>query len=186
MQGKVPWIRMTAPWTAAAVVACAPDPAQRSTSLARDSAGVVIVESTSGAWQPSEKWRIGEEPVFEIGLVDGPAEYRLLRAFSAVQLSDGRLVLANGGTNELRFYDEAERHLFSVGRTGNGPGEFTDLQRRGEAESWNVFSPAGELLGPVDLPARLEVFEIGSDYVLGHWLDELEVEHVRRYALIKP
>ena len=42
---------------------------------------------------------------------------------------------------------------------------------------WNVFSPAGEWLGSVRLPARFEVFEIGRDYVLGRKLDEEDVPH---------
>ncbi|MEX2529374.1 MAG: hypothetical protein WD960_01260 [Gemmatimonadota bacterium] len=35
----------------------------------------------------------------------------------------------------------------------------------------------------IDLPRGLEVHEIGESHILGHWEDELGVEHVRRYAL---
>lgn len=46
-----------------------------------------------------------------------------------------------------------------------------------------VFSVTGELLGSVVLPERFEIHEIGSDYILGVWRDELDVEFIRMYAL---
>lgn len=49
---------------------------------------------------------------------------------------------------------------------------------------WLVFGPDGEGLGGVDIPPDLEVWQIGRDFVLGVWRDELEVEFVRRHALI--
>ena len=48
---------------------------------------------------------------------------------------------------------------------------------------WLVFGPNGEGLGSVDMPPDLEVWQIGRDFVLGAWQDELEVEYVRRHAL---
>lgn len=44
---------------------------------------------------------------------------------------------------------------------------------------WQVFGPDGEWLGATELPRRLQVFEIGHDYVLGVQLDSLDVEHVQ-------
>ncbi len=48
---------------------------------------------------------------------------------------------------------------------------------------WLVFGPNGEGLGSVDMPLDLQVWQIGHDFVLGVWQDELEVEYVRRHAL---
>ena len=42
-----------------------------------------------------------------------------------------------------------------------------------------------ELLGDVELPP-VEVLEIGEDYVIGLYRDELEVEYVQVYELAKP
>lgn len=50
---------------------------------------------------------------------------------------------------------------------------------------WSVFDPEGTWLGKVALPSDLEVYEIGPDYLLGRTLDELEVERIRVYELIK-
>lgn len=48
---------------------------------------------------------------------------------------------------------------------------------------WTVFDPSGRVLGQVDLPADLEVYEIGVDYILGANRDELSVERVQLWAL---
>ena len=54
------------------------------------------------------------------------------------------------------------------------------------ASTWTVFDPAGRMLGELSTPPRFQVIQIGDDYVLGVWKDDLDVEHVRLYALAKP
>jgi hypothetical protein len=55
-----------------------------------------------------------------------------------------------------------------------------------ERDRWLVYDPGGRLLGMVTSPSDLRVFEIGEDYLLGTWRDDLDVEHVQLYELIKP
>jgi hypothetical protein len=49
-----------------------------------------------------------------------------------------------------------------------------------------IFNPDGRWLGSVQMPERLQVTEIGADYVLGIHRDELDVESVRLYQIEKP
>jgi hypothetical protein len=51
---------------------------------------------------------------------------------------------------------------------------------------WFVFDSGGQWLSTVVFPPRFEPFDIGADYVLGRWRDELDVDYVRLYALAKP
>lgn len=60
------------------------------------------------------------------------------------------------------------------------------LVRNDQGMSWQVFGPDCRLLGTVRTPARFVPRFIGDDIVLGVWRDELDVEYVRGYALIKP
>lgn len=48
-----------------------------------------------------------------------------------------------------------------------------------------VLDPEGRVVGSVLLPEGLEVLEIGEDYVLGMHTDELGIQRIRRYALLK-
>lgn len=54
-----------------------------------------------------------------------------------------------------------------------------------EPELWNVFNPAGLFLGTVGFPISFSPLDIGDDYVLGVWLGEDDIEHVRMYGLTK-
>jgi hypothetical protein len=41
------------------------------------------------------------------------------------------------------------------------------------------------MLGVIETPERFTIHQIGDDFVLGSWADELDIEHVRLYQLIK-
>ena len=51
---------------------------------------------------------------------------------------------------------------------------------------WSVFGPDGGYLGEVTTPPDFTVLEIGDDYVLGIHRDELDVQRVQLYELLKP
>ena len=66
-----------------------------------------------------------------------------------------------------------------------------------ESPPFQVYAPDGSWLGSVVVPPGLgrdrrlglafgRTWEIGDDYILGVWRDELDVEHVRLYGLEKP
>jgi len=55
-----------------------------------------------------------------------------------------------------------------------------------ERKGVTVFDPEGRLVGGFELPVDLQVLEVGSDYLLARYEDELEVEYVRMYRLIRP
>jgi hypothetical protein len=93
----------------------------------RDSAGVTIVENVQGSWSESESWRLSAEPVLDIGVLEGEDEYQLFQVGGATLLDDGRIVVANGGTGELRYYDRDGGFLKAAGRKGEGPGEFESM-----------------------------------------------------------
>lgn len=93
-------------------------------TVVRDSAGIAIVENSSPVWTEETRWRISPEPEVEIGVLEGEEVYQLNRVSGATVLSDGRIVIANAGSAELRYYDSAGRYLQTVGRRGDGPGEF--------------------------------------------------------------
>jgi hypothetical protein len=95
--------------------------------VVRDSAGVRIVENARPAWGEGEGWRSSPEPLVDVGLAEGDAAYQFGRVAGALRLDDGRIVVADGQANELRWFDAAGRHLKTAGRKGGGPGEFDGL-----------------------------------------------------------
>jgi len=55
-----------------------------------------------------------------------------------------------------------------------------------ELTHFQVFDPSGRWLGGLELPVGGQVTEIGSDYLLGIWTDDLEIQSIRMYGLNKP
>ncbi|MGH7574886.1 MAG: 6-bladed beta-propeller [Longimicrobiales bacterium] len=93
----------------------------------RDRAGVTIIESRSAARPEDDDWRIEPEPVVDIGVTEGDEVYELGLVRSAFRLSDGAIVVADGASDELRVFDAQGRHTRTIGRRGQGPGEFRYL-----------------------------------------------------------
>lgn len=134
------------------------DPSVRTTSavMVRDSAGIAIVENPAEAGD-SLAWRIASLPELDVGGGATPSD-QLFQALSATRLPDGRVVVANAGTHELRFYAPDGRHLLSAGREGDGPGEFRHL-------GW-VGLLSGDTLAAWDaVQGRLSVFDSRGRFV---------------------
>ncbi len=106
---------------------CGGDSRSGSMPLVRDSAGIEIVETGSGARGETEAWRVPSEPALDIGVLEGPPEHQLFQVRDARRLRDGRIVVVNMGTSELRFFGAHGEYLASAGRRGSGPGEFEQV-----------------------------------------------------------
>jgi 6-bladed beta-propeller len=148
----------------------------------RDSAGISIAESSAPAWAEGEGWRLSGTPAGEIGLAEGAPEYLLSAVTVARRLGDGTIVIANAGTNEIRFYDDDGRHVRSIGGSGSGPGEFqrlawihlaardTILAFDHASRRLSTFSPTGEFVRSITFaddserrfPDPLGAFDDGS------------------------
>ena len=51
------------------------------------------------------------------------------------------------------------------------------------APLWTVFDPEGRVLGFIETPNGLRIGQIGEDYILGHYRDELDIEYVQVWPL---
>jgi len=107
--------------------ACGAERAAPVETSRRDSVGVEIVESAAPAWTPGTAPRFASEPRVQIGTLDGPEALQLFEVRFSTVLSDGRIVIANGGTSELRFFGRDGTFERAVGGEGQGPGEFEFL-----------------------------------------------------------
>lgn len=118
----------------------------------------------SAAAQRPATWKLDPTPILTLGGGDGPQD--LLRVSRAFRLADGRIVVANGGTRELRVFSADGRPIGSLGRAGSGPGEFQSLGWVGRAGDTVLvydpslrrltsllFAPTGRLLGSMPFTA---------------------------------
>ena len=149
-------------YTGAAVAACDsdPDPADWPNALdygVRDSAGITIVESRRPAPGSRLPWEVSAEPRVSIGAALGEADYQLYEVGDATRLADGRIVVANGGSNELLVFDPAGSYLDAWASQGEGPGEFLSLA--------TVHRWAGDSLVAADSEqGRVSIFDLQGNH----------------------
>lgn len=149
------------------------DAADGDAFVVRDSAGIAIAENRGdGVWEEGDAWRLSAEPAVRIGALNGLAEYQLYDVRDAVRLSDGRIVVSNAGTDQLRFYNAEGQHVRSVGGDGDGPGEFRELANLAvlpgdtlyawdfSAERLSIFGPRGDFIESVNLSGIREVLGV--------------------------
>lgn len=108
------------------------------------------------------RWTVDRNPVVEIGRGEG--EDALFRVTAATRLPDGRIAVANAGTQQVKLFAADGRHLANLGRRGAGPGEFqvpfwvgthadSILLWDAALERLTVFDPRGTLARSTQFPA---------------------------------
>ena len=135
------------------------DAASQPRAAVRDSAGVTIVENERPAPDSRLDWTVGTAPSVSIGVVEGDPNYQLFRVTGATRLSDGRIVVANGGTSELKVFDGDGSYLAAWGGSGEGPGEFGAMAPSGLAP-W----PGDSVMGAGSFQRRISVFDSGGNH----------------------
>ena len=134
-------------------------------AIIRDSADVRIVENRDPVWTRETRWTVDSLPSLTIGVEEGDPQREFFRLTDARLLSDGRIVAANGSSNELRFFTGQGEYLCTSGRQGAGPGEFERLAwlqllphdtllvySSGGGGRLSVFSPVGNFVRIITVP----------------------------------
>ena len=111
--------------------AICPTPAPSAGYASRDSGSIRIVES----WRPLQSnnpafAQLTAQPSLVLGEASAnPAVPQFGRIAAATRLSDGRIVVADGQAVEIHLFDAAGRAASTLGRRGQGPGEFQSIAR---------------------------------------------------------
>lgn len=110
------------------VLACEPEgePVRRMIRL--DTLVFAEVGNGRGGTEDHGKWEIAHSPRLIVGgVAEGPGPLLFHDIRSATLLGDGRLAVADGGSQELRFFGQSGEFETAVGGVGDGPGEFRGL-----------------------------------------------------------
>lgn len=111
------------------IVACSGPDSGPPLVVQRDSAGIQIIEAMRPLWGDSSLWSIDPEPILDLALSGSGPAHEFFRVRGLKQRPDGSLVLANRASQEIRRYSPDGEFLGALGRPGEGPGEFSNLQR---------------------------------------------------------
>lgn len=109
------------------------------------------------------RWTVGTRPLLEIGGADGIGPTELTKITGVTRQVDGTIVVANGETGELRFFDTRGRFVRATAGRGGGPGELEYLTRMFAVDDTllvvdgrikaHVYAPNGKWMRSLVLPA---------------------------------
>jgi hypothetical protein len=136
------------------LIGCTDSHSPTASFLSRDSAGIRIWEYADLPPADSAVWTVAEEPVLVIGEEDGDDPFLFARIRGTVALPQNGVAVADGLSNEIRYFDGAGYHLHSSGGEGSGPGEFTRIRR--------AFSYSGDSIAATN--GTVSVFSSGGEW----------------------
>lgn len=141
----------------AALVGTACDSAARTPGTGTDSTGVRVV--TSDPMSSEAICRADAEPMLTIGEQAGDDENLWFSTIRGVGLlSDGSIAVIDRSSEEVRVFGPDGGHLVSMGRSGDGPGEFRS--------AWFLWVLPGDTLWVGDYrPWRYNVFTRDGQFV---------------------
>lgn len=157
------------------LVACGGDRRQPGYTV-MDSASVAIVENVAPAWTGDAGWRIGADPILELGGDSSAVVFE--RIAGVVLLTDGGVIAADEGAGEITAFDSDGTLRWRFGGIGDGPAEFRLISSlgTGPADSiwvfdfgsrrFTVLDPAGTLARTLDISGS-----VSAPYAVG-WLND--------------
>jgi hypothetical protein len=108
--------------------ACSPAGQSSGSTVTVDTvAGVEVVTNTPGRTDRPVGWTVDTEGALLLGSLDGPEETRFGRLTGVTITRSGRILVADGHALTVRVFGRDGAYLFSMGREGDGPGEFRSI-----------------------------------------------------------
>jgi hypothetical protein len=101
-----------------------PEPLGAGDYVPWDSLGIRMVESPSEVLETALPWVVGTEPDLQLGHVEGDRPFLFQDIGGIATLPDGGILVVDGGSHELRWFDASGEHIRTTGGPGQGPGQF--------------------------------------------------------------
>jgi hypothetical protein len=158
-----------------------PDPTP---GFALDQEGAVQVISNPKSPRPPDgkRKRIVFREELTIGVAEGDENYMFGGSIFPNADDEGNFYITDWNRKRIQKYDAAGKFVLTIGRQGQGPGEFGNISivrfdRKGRLyvtdivnRRLNFFDKAGHFLEQISLPDAFEIFAVNSrgGYVAGH------------------
>ena len=155
-------------------------------SYAKCLLATVIFSMPTASMHGQPRWTLDPQPVLEIASESQGPNTLFTRIAHVEQLRTGELIVLDGATRELRFFDARGRFIRKIGRNGAGPGEFRETSGVAIAgDQIHVFDGSSKRITRFDLAGTLRSTIIVAEppdarrgiwsYTLGGFIDDRPV-----------
>jgi len=134
--------------------------------------GVTYVRNPKqGLWDSGGKAKIRLVQEVQIGKLDGQEEYLFVYISDVAVNGKGDIYIADRQLNEVRKFDREGRYLLTIGRKGQGPGEFQSIRTLSLNKQNDLFV-FDNMLGRISIfSERGEHKETSKKLLAGSWID---------------
>jgi hypothetical protein len=122
------------------LMGCSDSPVEDSGFEVRDSLGIQIITNHDPQWSLSDTWEVQGSAEVRIGVREGDPAYEFGVLRDAKRLSNGSVVVSDDQWLEIRIFDSLGVHFKTVGRDGDGPGEFRRLYNLGRYRGDSIWA----------------------------------------------
>jgi len=109
------------------LVSCGKQKAEWKGSIEEKDGVTIVKNPKEGIWDSKEKGKVTIRIEHQIGQLYGPEEFLFVSIVDATVNSKGDIYVADRGLNEIRKFNKDGEYLLTMGRKGQGPGEFQDI-----------------------------------------------------------
>ena len=154
---------------------------------------VVVSNPLHGPWDadPGTRWRLVESLRLGSAVEGGPDAFGNVISLTVDPLD--RMWIVDSRANEVRVFDRGGRFVRTIGRSGEGPGEFMAIRgvlRGPNGEMWaadhgldryEIFDTAGARIGGQPFPTRGGGSWRDGIYLASDWLEDSDRDVYRVY-----
>ncbi len=110
------------------LISCGKQKAEWNGSIEEKDGVTIVKNPKEGIWDSKEKDEVTIRIEHQIGQLYGPEEFLFVSIVDATVNSKGDIYVADRGLNEIRKFDKDGEYLLTMGRKGQGPGEFQNIR----------------------------------------------------------
>jgi hypothetical protein len=131
--------------------------------------GVTVVKNPKEPMYKEDVFSLEEE--LSIGVAEGAEEYMFLDARKVVVDNSERIFVSDFRSVHIRVFDKFGNYVTTIGRKGQGPGEFTQITNF-------QITPRDEFMVYDRYTRRLSFFSLGGNYLRTEQLKEIQALRV--------
>lgn len=156
-------------------LACGRDETDRSVTIENIGGVTYVKNPKQGPWDSGGASRLRLVRDLQIGKLTGEDEFLFVYISDVAVDGEGDIYVGDRQLNEVRKYDREGRHLRTIGRKGQGPGEFQSIRTVS-------VNPLNELVVFDNMAGRISVFsdrgehkETTKKLLAGSWIEPCEI-----------